>query len=274
MAGQHEKIGPTAHYTAYVWRRLGLPHAELFATPRGAALFWGFRLAGEWIASVTPGVPSMTQYLAQRHLGIEHALGEFGPDVIIELGAGLSRRGLTWALDRHVDFVEVDLPYMVEAKRAMIPESLRARLGDRLRHVSHNVLAPDFHERLRELIGGHRRPAIVAEGVLGYFTAGDRAQLVHDIHDALAPHGGIFLCDLRHRAGNAKLGVRFLRAGIKLATGGRGAGEDFADEAEIRAFFRERGFSADPIDLRHVHGAPQVTSPAQVWQAFATKRPR
>ena len=26
MSG-HERIGPTAHYTAYVWHRLGLPHA-------------------------------------------------------------------------------------------------------------------------------------------------------------------------------------------------------------------------------------------------------
>src|SRR5688572_7525842 len=126
MNERDEKIGPTAHYTAYVWHRLGMPHAEHFATRKGAALFWGFRLGGEWIAAAIPGMPSMSQYLAQRHLAIEHALSEHAPDLIVELGAGLSRRGVTWAVDRGVRYVEVDLPHMVDAKRARIPQALRS----------------------------------------------------------------------------------------------------------------------------------------------------
>lgn len=38
------KIAPTAHYTAYAWRVLGLPHAEHFATPLGKRLFRAYRL--------------------------------------------------------------------------------------------------------------------------------------------------------------------------------------------------------------------------------------
>jgi O-methyltransferase involved in polyketide biosynthesis len=270
MAGDHQKIGPTAHYTAYVWSRLGLPYAELFATPRGAAMFWGFRFAGEWIAAVTPGVPSMMQYLAQRHLAIEHTLDTFDPDRIIELGAGLSRRGLTWARDRSVDYVEVDLPYMVEAKRAMIPERLRT---PRLQHVGHNVLADGFRQQLRALVGDARRPAIIAEGVLGYFHARDRAQIASDIQAALADAGGIFLADIRHRRAGIPIGVRFLRAGIKLVTAGRGASEDFHDESDVRAFFAQAGFSAaEPIDLSTVPNAPRVSSPARVWRARAGVR--
>lgn len=266
MSRDLEKIGATAHYTAHVWRRLGLPYSRLFATTRGAALFFTFRLAGEWIAAVTPGVPSMPQYLAQRHLAIEHALEQLRPDLVIELGAGLSRRGITWAVDRGVRYIEVDFPYMVEAKRALIPPDLRARAGDRLRHESHDILAPEFADTLRRLLGSAERPAVIAEGVMGYFHPPQREQLAR--HLAASMRNGMFLCDLRTKSGGRALGVRFLRAAIKIATAGRGASEDFEGEAEIRAWFRAAGFrDAEPIDLREVAGAPRVPSPARVWRA-------
>ena len=57
MAAQDShKIGLTAHYTGYVWQRLDLPYAELFATPTGAVLYWGFFGLGEWTTRVLPGV--------------------------------------------------------------------------------------------------------------------------------------------------------------------------------------------------------------------------
>lgn len=265
-----QKIGPTAHYTAYVWRRLGLAHSELFATTRGAALFWSFRLAGEWVAAVAPGVPSMPQYLAQRHLAIDHALGQAAPDCVVELGAGLSRRGLTWALDHGVRYVEIDLPHMVEAKRARIPGDLRARLGDRLSHASHDVLADDFAGALAAHLEGAERPAIVAEGLLGYFTRDEQLKIARAIHRALAGRTGVFLCDLRAAEGGRaiRVGATVLKAAIRLATRGRGAREDFRDEADVRAFFAEAGFAeAEPVDLADVPGAPRVPSPARVWRA-------
>ena len=96
----HEQIGPTAHYTAYAWHRLGLPYAQYFVTPTGAALYWGFRMTGEWAMDLSPRVPNMLEYLGYRHLMIESALKRIEPDTVVEIGAGLSRRGTTWAL-RH-----------------------------------------------------------------------------------------------------------------------------------------------------------------------------
>jgi len=265
-----EKIGPTAHYTAWVWRRLGLPHAEHFATAEGAALFYGFRLAGEWIAAVAPGVPSMPQYLAQRHLAIEHALAQAAPDCVVELGAGLSRRGVTWAADHGVRYVEVDLPHMIAAKQARIPASLRASLGGRLSHVSHDVLADDFGDRLEAILAGARRPVVIAEGLLGYFSRDERVKVARAAQQAMAKTGGSFLCDLRAAEGGqaVRVGATVLRAGIKLVTRGRGAREDFRDELDVRSFFAESGFAdAAPIDLRDVPGAPRAPSPARVWRA-------
>jgi O-methyltransferase involved in polyketide biosynthesis len=270
------KIAPTAHYTAYVWRRLQLPYADAYATRTGAALYWTLRAAGEWIADVAPGVPSMKQYLALRHLTIDHALAALDPDRVVEIGAGLSRRGTTWALDHDVAYVEVDLPHMVAHKRAAISARFSgvrgARLRERLTLVEHDVLAPDFADWLAARVHGAERPAVIAEGVLGYFARPERLRIARAIATALAPRGGSFLCDLRAQEGGRSVAVaaRILKTGIKLVTRGRGAAEDFASDEDVRGFFAEAGFAeAAPVDARAVPGTPSVASPAKVWRARA-----
>ena len=159
------RIGPTAHYTAYVWYRLGMPHAELFATPTGRALFSGFRAMGEWMAVASSRVPSMTQYLGMRHRLIESTLHDIGPDRVVEIGAGLSRRGITWAADHGVTYTEVDLPHMIAAKRRAVDRArgVRERAGDRLTHEACDVLSDSFAAFLRAQLAGAQRPVVVAE---------------------------------------------------------------------------------------------------------------
>jgi O-methyltransferase involved in polyketide biosynthesis len=269
-------IAPTAHYTAYVWHRLGLPHADLFATKRGRRLFWTFRFAGEWVAMLLPGVPNMQQYLELRHRAIDWALDAYAPDVVVEIGAGLSRRGLTWASDRGTEYLEVDLPHMIEAKKAAIEKradvSLQARAKEKLSHHAVDVLSPGFSQFLREQLARGKRRAVIAEGLLGYFDPRDRSRIVKSVAEALAANGGgIFLCDLRAREGGSSVAVaaKVLRAAIWLVTRGRGARQDFRSADEVRAFFAAAGFSsAEPVRVEDA--TPQLASlrgPARVWRA-------
>lgn len=265
------KIAPTAYYTAYVWKRLGLPHADLFATARGAAMFWGFRAGGEWIAAITPQVPSMTQYLALRHRLIEARLAALRPDRVVEIGAGLSRRGITWALDHGVDYVEVDLPHMIAAKRARLLAAnarVRGALDTRLQLIARDVLAPDFGGWLAATLAGAERPAVIAEGLLTYFPMPERLAVVRAVAEGLAGRGA-FLCDLRSREGGAAIAAAatVLRAGIRAVTRGRGAREDFASVDAIRAFFHEAGLSAEPVARSLVPELATVPSPMRVWDA-------
>jgi len=275
MSARDQRIGPTAHYTAYVWKRLGMPYAEHFVTPTGAALFWSFRFAGEWIAAVSPRVPSMTQYLALRHRLIEGELDRLQPDRIVEIGAGLSRRGVTWAADRGVDYVEIDLPHMTAHKRdrlEALPASLKRRVDEKLRLVSHDVLSSEFDRALAAEIGDAVRPVVVAEGLMGYFDRDEQTRLARSIRSALAPRNGSFLCDLRASEGGRSVAfaARFLKAGIRLITRGRGVRADFRDTEDVRAFFAEAGFSsATPADPSTLHDLAHVPSPARVWHARA-----
>ncbi|MEZ4220117.1 MAG: class I SAM-dependent methyltransferase [Polyangiaceae bacterium] len=269
MSARDQKIGPTAHYTAFVWHRLGMPYAEHFATRRGRVLFWSFRLAGEWVATLLPRHPTMEQYLEIRHRTLEQVLRDAKPDRVVELGAGLSRRGLTWAADHGVDYTELDLPHMAEAKRnaieARLPERIRRRVQGRLRQIGLDVLAEDFSSELSALLQGARRPVVLAEGLLGYFPMHERRVVVSHVCRALsAVGGGTFACDLRAREGGTAVavGATALRGAVWLVTRGRGLRPDFATHDEIREFFADAGFdSAEPMPY---DGA--VHAPVRIWR--------
>jgi O-methyltransferase involved in polyketide biosynthesis len=275
-----ERIAPTAYYTAYVWYRLGLPHAELFATPEGRRLFWGFRLAGEWIAAASPHVASMVQYLERRHRLIDRALVDLRPDRVVEIGAGLSRRGVTLAR-RGVDCVEVDLPHMIREKSRRIEagaeKALRDALRERLRLVPMDVLSGAFEPFLVSALAGAKRPVVVAEGLLGYFPMSERAALSGVVAAALrAAGGGAFLCDLRtgERGRAARTQSSLLHLGIRAATRGRGAREDFASDAAVARFFEAAGFDETCVeDASSLPGLGHLETPNAVFRAMVHAGP-
>jgi len=266
---QDDKIAPTAHYTAYVWHRLGFPNAELFVTPLGRSLFWSFRFAGEGLLTWAPFAPSMTQYLAYRHRAVESVVESERPDLVVELGAGLSRRGVTWA-SRGVPYVEVDLPHMVAAKVAMLAErsddGLRSALRGRLEHRSIDILSPDFSNELKQLLGDAKRPLVLSEGVLTYFSKPDRERLLRSVAEALDGRGA-FVGEIRVRQKSAAAAtVKVLRAGIRLVTRGRGSGEDLPSHEAARQSFLDAGFDqVDAIDAARWPDLAGVPHPAWVW---------
>jgi O-methyltransferase involved in polyketide biosynthesis len=237
------KIAPTAHYTAYAWHVLGLPHAEYFATPLGKRLFHAYRLLE--LPATLRGEPSkLLRTLRNRHTLIDAELERIQPDVVVELGAGLSRRGLTFALDAGVRYVEIDLPAMVAYKRQLlvtrVPPALQERLAGRLRMLDVDIFAPGFADALAQELRGAQRPVIIAEGVVGYFEAAQRSVLLERVRRAL-PATGTFLADLRVKEGQAAA-TRLLRLGIWVATRGRGASASFTSEAEVRDMLQRAGF--------------------------------
>lgn len=275
VEGAHGKIGPTAHYTAYVWHRLGLPHAEHFKTSTGRVLYWGFFALGEWATRLSAAVPSMRDYLEYRHRLIDAVLEVEEPDRLIEVGAGLSPRGVAWVLDRGVPAVELDLPAMAAAKReriATLPRQARERLAGRHSVLDVDALSPDFPLLLAEAVGGARRPVVIAEGVMSYFDDVRRQQLITGIADGLRrAGGGLYVCDTHTRTAQAKVGTAatVLKTAIRALTRQRRALSAYADEAALFGAFSAAGFDAaavvDPRD--HVAAVPrlrQLSSPALI----------
>ena len=276
-----DRIGPTAHYTAYVWHRLGLPYAELFSTRTGAALYWSFFAAGEWMTRLSDRVPSMRDYLEYRHRLIDAVVQSADPDRIVELGAGLSRRGITWAVQRDIDVYELDLPAMIAAKRRALraaPDRVRGVAQRRLHLREVDVLDDAFGTELEAMCRGAARPVVIAEGLLSYFDPPDRARVVAGVAAGLsAAPGGVFLCDLHTKAAQAQVGraASVLRFAIRAITRRRRAIDPYASAEALERAFVDAGFDAIEIAEAedHVAAVPElgrVRSPAHI--VVATRR--
>ncbi|MEM7156474.1 MAG: class I SAM-dependent methyltransferase [Myxococcota bacterium] len=243
-----ERIGPTAHYTAYVWHRLGLPHAEHFSTRQGAVLYWGFFALGEWMTRLSPRVPSMREYLEYRHRLMEAVVDSLEPGCVVELGAGLTRRAVTWAADRGVPGIEFDLPSMASIKRrriAQLPASMRTSMGSRHEVHDADVLDPAFSSELAARIRGNDRPVVVAEGLLSYFDPGPRCEVLASVAAGLREAGGgMLVADLHTKVAQQRVGgpVKALRGAIRVLTRRRRALDPFADLDALGRALREAGF--------------------------------
>ncbi len=247
MADDHARIAPTAHVTAWTWHRMGMPHAALFATRRGWRLFWSFRVLFESWTRLLSGAPTLATVLAYRHRLIEGAALAHQPDLLVEIAGGLSRRGVTFAVDHEVDVVEIDLPHMIAAK-ARILEATDLDLGH------HTLLAADalsegFPAALAEVLGDAQRPVVVMEGLLGYFRMEQRSQLLSTLATALAGRDAIVLADVHTVEARAQLGLatKMLRLAIRLATRGQGTQGSWADRAAVEATWAAAGLA--PLEV-------------------------
>jgi len=276
----YDKIGPTAHVTAYAWYQLGMPYAHLFVTREGAAMYWAFAGTFGALGKALFKLPSLVEYLEFRHRMIEAQLELLEPDRVIEMGAGLSRRGITWVLDRGVRYTEIDLPHMSEAKRRMLdaaPGRVRRAVREgELELRSTNILAPGFADELAELLAGAQRPVVISEGMLDYFDLDDRQKLLENLAKGFRKAGvtGHYLTDLQRGDRERKVGpaAMVLRQAIKLATGGQGPAKPFRDLEHVDRVFKlagfDHGYELKPKPLAELEPRlHRLKSPTTVWLA-------
>ena len=280
----YDKIGPTAHVTAYAWYQLGMPYGHLFATREGAAMYWSFAGTAGAIGRLFK-LPTLVEYLEFRHRMLEAQLERLDPDRVIELGAGLSRRGLTWVLDRGVRYTEIDLPHMSRAKLDLLARApgrvRRAVREGELELRSTDILAPSFAAELADLLAGAKRPVVLSEGMLDYFNLADRQTLLANLAAGFRTAGvlGRYLTDLQRGDRERKVGTAavVLRRAIKLATRGQGPAQPFRDLEHVEQAFALAGFDEGmelkPKPLAELEPRlERLRSPTSIWLATVDAR--
>lgn len=188
------RIAPTAHYTAQAWVREGFPNAELFDTWTGRALYGLAEIATTVAQPLLPDVLRYAQqYLFIRHHVYEERLRQLAPDFVLEIGAGLSPRGLTFARAQpRMVYVEADLPHMVEEKR---------------RRLQHTTLPTNYHLTTIDLLGkdlalpvtpsAGQRVLAITEGVTDYLSMDEKTAAWKNLSSFLRnAGGGHYLCEI------------------------------------------------------------------------------
>jgi len=200
-------VGFTALYTSQAWIWGGVPEAELFDSRLARAIFL-------WITSVyrmarwlRPGMAPILQALLHRHTMIDRLMEQADVDQVLELAAGLSPRGANITGDAGVDYIEVDLPALIAAKRKLLGRSVRGReIAERenLRFVAGDATRMTFGTILDE----SRRAFVIAEGLHMYLDADSQRRLWSNVASVLGRGaGGTFVFDHFQRASSERPGV-------------------------------------------------------------------
>lgn len=254
----------TALYTSQVWAWANLPHAELFATPDAKRVF---DVTNAALALARK--PPLRFALLHRHAMIDHLAR--GARRILELAAGLSRRGATFSDDDRVHYVELDLPEVIARKRALLertPEGRAVLARDNLELIGDDARTADLARFAPELV--------IAEGLAMYLDKPARRQLFERIR-ALGDVRLVF--DLVPSGEEPAPGVagRALEAAMKRFTGGKTFERDARARDDVLGELRAAGFAdvaahapaevARAWDLPH----PERATTMVVFSARATR---
>lgn len=179
------RVGPTALYTAQAWRAGGFANAELFDHPLGRAMYTASTV-GQLLfrPMLPPYLKDFHTYLSLRHHAFEARMERLAPDLIIEIAAGLSPRGLTYARRwPEVDYLELDLPNMVAVKRARLK---KVRLPGNYQLASTDILADDFIGQLPVQPTVRQRVVVITEGLTDYLSMDEKQQAWRNVVDLLS----------------------------------------------------------------------------------------
>lgn len=245
-----ETVGPTAHYTGYVWARNGLSHPEL-ETLEGRLLYELLRPA--MAVNELIGRETLESYLLARHRAIdallERAIEQHGVSQVIEVAAGLSARGWRFSqrYGERLTYVEADLPGMSARKRRALE-----RMGsDGARHFVRELDAlresgPQSLAAVAAELDPTRGLAIITEGLLGYLPT----EAVHAVWRRFARVLGDFatgryISDI-HLGSVADLQIRAFRVLLSAFVRGQ-VYLHFDSPQEVVAALRAAGFSAAEV---------------------------
>jgi methyltransferase (TIGR00027 family) len=143
------------------------------------------RLAGSrgvQMVAATPHTQAMGFAMAMRTSAIDrliHVAISGGIDTVINLGAGLDTRPYRMQLPAHLKWIEVDFPQIIDYKT----EILKAEKPVcKLQRISSDLsIQMERLELFTSLDSYAKRALIITEGVIGYLTNDQAAQLSKDL---------------------------------------------------------------------------------------------
>ncbi len=228
-------LSVTALYTSQVWAWGGLAGAELLATDDARRVFAVTNAALGLARVARPDLPALRYALLHRHAMIDYLLAE-SPGSVVELAAGLSRRGAANCATR--SYTELDLPPVIARKRELFARTEAGRaVLDRLVLVPGDVLEVELPSA----------DVAIAEGLMMYLDGPARRRLFAKI---TAPRFVFDLVPASEEPPPGRIGA-LLESAMKRFTGGRTFERDAHTRDQIRDELRAAGFA----DVRVVAAA-------------------
>lgn len=218
-----------------------------------AAMLWGDAAPSELAEAMkAENARRRLRHFVNRYRSLDRLLAESGCQCVLELGAGLSFRGLELARTSDVFYVDSDLPELAAQKSELCQRLYPGPLLGSLRVEALNALDRDAFRAIVETMP-EGELAIANEGLLIYLDKTEKAQLAANVRAALLERGGAWLT----------ADVYLQNPGGSAPTVGYGRSREFIDRHRIEqnkftswddaeGFFTQHGFSVTK-KLGHEH---------------------
>jgi len=220
-----------------------------------AILLFGEATVLQAEAAVTSLGKHRLNHFENRYRSIDQALETVGHQNIVEIGAGLSFRGLAMTQSPGIYYLDTDLPELLAIKADLVARLDHPPLHGTLRLEPLDALAPGaLAGAVRHMPAGP--VAIVNEGLLMYLDASEKERLATGIRGILQERAGsrwitadcYVRDDVRPTALDADV-ERFVAEH-------RVEEQKFASWGSAERFFEMQGFAIErrlkPIDARHI----------------------
>ena len=240
-------LSVTALYTSQVWRWGDLPGARLFDTGIGRLVFGAVTVALGIMKLFRWSLPALRHGLLQRHVAIDQVVERASVGQVLELAAGLSRRGVSMTgAQPELRYVEVDLPHVVARKRELLARTEAGRAA--AERPGWQLVAADVADvDLGAHVDVSKPVVVIAEGLLMYLDAVAQRGLWARIAELLSRGaGGTFVFDLVPPCEQPQPGVigRALAWCMGRFTGGRTFEVDARTRDDIEAELGAAGFDS------------------------------
>jgi hypothetical protein len=134
-------------------------------------------------------------HFENRYWTVDKMLARVPSGNILEFSSGYSFRGLSRCMEQNINFIDTDLPYVIDTKKKMV-NTLLAESGRRV--IGNFQLLPlnvfnqtDFTNIVNRFPPGP--VTIINEGLLVYFNDDEKRQLCSIIHHVLENRGGYWI---------------------------------------------------------------------------------
>jgi O-methyltransferase involved in polyketide biosynthesis len=218
-----------------------------------AELLWGASVPDELAHAMTAeNARRRLRHFENRYRSLDRLLREAALPSVLEIGSGLSFRGLELARTSEIFYLDTDLPSIVELKSELVGKLHPTPLAGTLRVEALNALdSGAFSAAIDSIPDGPI--AIANEGLLVYLDEREKARLAGNVRAALLARGGVWLT----------ADVYVQNTGGSAPTVGYGRSREFIDKHRVEQnkfgswlaaeqFFSKHGF-AIANKLAHEH---------------------
>ena len=140
--------------------------------------------------------PEITPFMEARVKLVNRILKEKNVKQILEIAAGFSSRGIEMTKDASINFIEVDLPGIMNEKRGILKALVfeQSKISSRPNLYFYDGNALNQGDLLTATKVFKKEPiAVVNEGLLTYLDFEEKANVAGNVHRLLESFGGVWV---------------------------------------------------------------------------------